>query len=63
MLNIKCDEDHLVHMTDEYGRTPLKNCVLELIRNDLNLDFYYIATHRMILIRVDKDTIKIPEYA
>lgn len=31
VLNIKCAEDHLILIEDEYGRTPLKNCILEMI--------------------------------
>ena len=58
MVNIKCAEDHLILMEDTYGRTPLKNCVLEMIRNELKLDNYYIPTHRVILVKVDHRDLK-----
>ena len=43
IMNIRCAEDHLIPIEDELGRTPLKNVVLETIRLDLGLDFYYIS--------------------
>ena len=53
VVNVKCAEDHLILMEDPYGRTPLKNCVLEMIKNDLKLENYYIPTHRIILVKID----------
>jgi len=50
-------------MEDQYGRAPLKNCVLEMIQTELGIDYYYIAAQRTILVRIDKDTVNIPEYA
>ena len=62
ILNIKCAEDHLVIMSDAYGRGPLKNCVLEMIKRDLGLDTYYIHALRTILVKVDYATVKIPDF-
>ena len=58
VLNIKCAEDHLILMEDEYGRTPLKNCVLEMIQKELNFDHYYIPTLRTILVKLDHRDLK-----
>ena len=56
VINIKCAEDHLVHIEDEYGRAPLKNVVLEMVAEEFGLDHRYISTRNTILVRVDKDT-------
>ena len=56
VINIKCAEDHLVHIEDEYGRAPLKNVVLELVTEEFALDHKYISTRNTILVRIDKDT-------
>jgi|APCry1669189534_1035231.scaffolds.fasta_scaffold73121_2 hypothetical protein len=53
VLNIKCSEDHLIIMEDEHGRAPLKNCILEMVKNELRLDHYYIPTLKTILVRVE----------
>lgn len=58
ILNIKCADDHLVIIEDQYGRQPLKNCVLEMIMNEMNVDSYYINTRRTILAKVDPNTIQ-----
>jgi hypothetical protein len=52
ILNIKCSEDHLIIMEDKHGRAPLKNCILEMVKNELKLDHYYIPTLKTILVRV-----------
>ena len=57
VMNIKCAEDHLVLMEDEYGRAPLKNCILEMLTNELSLDCHYLSTRNTILVHVDKDTL------
>lgn len=56
-MNIKCAEDHLIIIEDQYGRQPLKNCIVEMITNDLKLDNYYIDTMRTVLVRIDEKTI------
>ena len=48
MVNIKND------MT---GKTPLKNSILETVRNELQLDHYYVAQTRTILVRVNYETL------
>ena len=62
IMNIKCAEDHLIEIEDYYGRTPLKNCILEMIRNELKIDNFYIATERTILVRIDRKTIDISAF-
>ena len=37
-MNIRCAEDHLVVMQDETGRAPLKNCIKEMVSNELFLE-------------------------
>ena len=53
IINIKCSEDHLIIIEDEFGRAPLKNCILEMVKNELKLDHHYISTLKTILVRVD----------
>jgi len=45
-------------MEDEFGRTPLKNCVLEMVQKELHFDHYYIPTLRTILIKLDHGDLK-----
>lgn len=58
VLNIKCAEDHLILMEDEFGRTPLKNCVLDMVQKELRFDHHYIPTLRTILVKVDHRDLK-----
>ena len=58
VINIRCAEDHLILMEDEYGRTPLKNCVLEMVQKELCFDHHYIPTLRTILVKVDHQSLK-----
>jgi hypothetical protein len=59
-MNVKCAEDHLITIEDEYGRAPLKNCILEMIREEMGIDHHYISATRTILVHIDLDTINIP---
>lgn len=45
-------------MQYENGRQPLRNCVLEMIKNELLVDHYYINPRRTILVKVDADSVK-----
>ena len=56
-MNVKCAEDHLVLMEDEYGRAPLKNCILEMLTNELSMDCHYLSTRNTILVHVDKESL------
>lgn len=58
VLNIKCAEDHLILIEDEFGRTPLKNCILEMIQKELSFDHYYIPYKKTILVKVDHKSIQ-----
>ena len=35
ILNIKCSDDHMIMMENEYGTDVLKNGILEMIKNEL----------------------------
>ena len=35
ILNIKCADDHMIMMENEYGTDVLKNGILEMIKNEL----------------------------
>ena len=35
ILNIRCADDHMIMMENEYGTDVLKNGILEMIRNEL----------------------------
>ena len=41
ILNIKCAEDHMVSISDYYGKQRIKNCILEMIKHELSIDNYY----------------------
>lgn len=58
ILNVKCAEDHLILIEDEYGRTPLKNCILEMIQKELGFDHFYIPMQKTILVKVDHKSIQ-----
>jgi hypothetical protein len=62
VMNIKCAEDHLITMEDEYGRSPLKNCIYEMVKNELGIMHYYIGATKTVLIHVDHKTINIPMF-
>jgi len=50
----------MIMMENEYGNDVLKNGIVEMVKNELGLDYYYIAMNRTILVRVDDMTIDIP---
>ena len=58
-MNIKCAEDHLIPVEDQFGRAPLKNCIVQMIKNELGIDHFYISATRTILVRIDSNTINI----
>ena len=60
ILNIKCADDHMILMENEYGNEVLRNGIVEMIKNELGLDYYYVVMTRTILVRVDDETIEIP---
>ena len=62
VLNIKCAEDHLITIEDEYGRSPLKNCIYEMVKTDLGIMHYYIGATKTVLVHVDHKTIDIPMF-
>lgn len=59
VLNIKCAEDHLITIEDEYGRSPLKNCIFEMVKNEMAIKNYYIGATKTVLVHVDENTINI----
>ena len=52
VINIRCAEDHLVVMQDETGRAPLKNCIKEMVQNELFLDHHYITALNTLLVKL-----------
>jgi len=54
VINIKCDEDHLIAYDNHQGKAPLRNCILETIQQEMGFDHYYLAATRTILVRLDK---------
>lgn len=64
VLCVVCSEDHFIQVkNDRTGSAPLKNAILECVRNELEMDHYYIAQTRTILIRVNYDTLDNPVLA
>ena len=51
-MNIRCAEDHLVVMQDETGRAPLKNCIKEMVSNELFLDHHYIPALNTLMVKI-----------
>lgn len=65
MLVIQCGDDHFEQVDkDQDGRPcgPLMNCILDVVNNDLQLEFYYIAHYKLILVKIDADTINNPVF-
>lgn len=61
VLCVVCSEDHFYKKTDSStSSAPLKNAILETIREELKMDHYYISQTRTILVRVNGDTINNP---
>jgi len=61
VLCIVCGEDHLIQIEDKAnGRAPLKNAILETVRNELQIDHHYIPQTRTILVRVNHETLDNP---
>jgi len=61
VLCIVCAEDHLIQIEDKvHHRAPLKNAILETVRNELQIDHHYIPQTRTILVRVNYDTLDNP---
>ena len=62
VLIIQCSDEHLVpqqnSMNGNQGRqTPLVNGVLDVVKNELKLDHFYIAQTKMILVKIDVTTL------
>lgn len=55
VLVVKCDEGHLVDIGG-----LLKNGVLEMTKNELNLDCHYIPDELTLFARITEDTINHP---
>lgn len=62
VLNIKCADDHVILMENEQGKEVPKNGILDMIRNDMNLDHHYIPSSLTILVRVTYQTLNIPMF-
>lgn len=61
VLVVVTADDHLQPLLDETtGSSPLKNVLLEMVRNELQLDHYYVAQSKTILIRVNWLTLDNP---
>ena len=60
VLNIKCAEDHIVQIENEFGAQVLRNGILDMLQSELGLDQHYIKGTRTILVRVDDQTIDLP---
>ena len=61
VLIIQCSDDHMLHLdglpnTGKAG--PLINGILDVVKNELKLDHYYIAQNKMILVRIDANTLE-----
>ena len=63
IYNIKCADDHLINIEDHLGRAPLKNCILEMIKHELQIDHHYVSAQRTILVRIDRKTINIQHFS
>lgn len=48
---VKIEDDHT-------GKAPLRNAILETIRNELQMDHYYISQTRTILVRINFETLE-----
>ena len=46
----------MVSICDYYGKSRIKNCILEMIKHELSIENYYISYTRSILVRIDRKT-------
>lgn len=61
VLKIKCCETHLERVRDSVtGKSPLRNVVLDMVKDELMLDHYYIAQKKTILVRINAETLENP---
>lgn len=60
VFKIKTSENHMEKVPESNGSAPLKNVVLEMVKNEMQLDYYYIPQYKTILIRIDGETINNP---
>jgi hypothetical protein len=56
VLCVQCSDEHLVR----YNDGPLINAVLDTVRNELEIDHFYIAQTRTVLVRVNNGTLDNP---
>ena len=53
VLNILCSELHMENVIDEYdGMQKIQNQILDMVQNELKLDFNYQSSSKNILVRV-----------
>ena len=44
ILTIYCSDEHLLNVRNERtGSVPLRNIILEMIRNELSIDHFYVS--------------------
>lgn len=61
VLAILCGDDHIITVgNNSYDRGTARNEVLDMIKNELELDIFYLHNNKVILIRIDQDTINNP---
>ena len=60
VLIIQCSEEHIVSpsmINDSQSRqgmsTPVNNGILEVVKNELKLEHYYIPQNKIILVKID----------
>lgn len=59
VLIVQCGDDHLVQLPDNQGRPsgPVANGILEVVKNELKLDHYYISQNKIVLVKIDNTTL------
>ena len=61
VLCVVCSEDHFKKVGNKQGvNKALKNMILEMVRNELQIDHFYRAQTRTIFIRVNMHTLDNP---
>ena len=60
MLIVIYGEEHVVRVgkeDDQMPRTLTKNIILDVIKNELKMDCYYVMQSQAIFIKIDQNTL------
>ena len=57
VLIINCGDNHFQELQNQ---NAMQNGILDTVKNELKMDHFYAARDKMVLVRVDENTINNP---